>query len=561
MKKSFKLLLLFFVFATTFLSGCSEEIYDDHLHEQKQNITTRRIKSDELFRDKKVVVELNNVKSFLSSENQLSNQRLVNINGYIIETDDVLLTEYAGIKSYTFPIYEINAEKLKNLVIAEKLDGTYVSKIFEYDLTPSEKIDLENDELKTIQNPVNVLRLSNETLSYGCGFETIIVYIPCSQGVHNSSNLNDWYRCEASVQPSIKVIERLVCGDDGGGGGSLFNTTGSNPIDYTPVGGSASLNNSFPNESTNPNDFENGITQPVLTSIDGISEEQLNINLFQINLDSQQQNWVNENNNTYNQMIQYLINTNQGNNIWSVESKDFVEYAINHCINENTPQEEKEEIINVFDLLDDGLINGQSVIDSSDPEITNMADYLSCFNLNQSAILTIYADQPKAGTHNLFSLSKTVGHSFISIKQGTKIKSLGYYPKTGVGSILPNNLSLDPNDFLPTPAVFKNNEEHSFDVSISVQISSSQLTSLVNGTISLAQSNPFYNIASMNCTDLAIILFEGNTTINIPSCESPFSIWDGQTPGTLGEVLRDITLPVSATRNTTGRTAPNNSSN
>ena len=65
----------------------------------------------------------------------------------------------------------------------------------------------------------------------------------------------------------------------------------------------------------------------------------------------------------------------------------------------------------------------------------------------------------------------------------------------------------------------------------------------------------------MNCTDLAIISFEGNTTINIPSCESPFSIWDGQTPGTLGEVLRDITLPVSATRNTTGGIAPNNSSN
>ena len=65
----------------------------------------------------------------------------------------------------------------------------------------------------------------------------------------------------------------------------------------------------------------------------------------------------------------------------------------------------------------------------------------------------------------------------------------------------------------------------------------------------------------MNCTDLGIIVFENATNINIPSCESINNLWDGQTPGTLGQVLRVMSLPTGSTRNSTGGNAPLNKSN
>lgn len=77
----------------------------------------------------------------------------------------------------------------------------------------------------------------------------------------------------------------------------------------------------------------------------------------------------------------------------------------------------------------------------------------------------------------------------------------------------------------------------------------------------LAQNNPEYNLGSFNCTDTAISIFESQTNIDIPSCETPNNLWQGQTPGTLGEVVRNLPLPSGAVKSTTFGTAPSNSSN
>jgi hypothetical protein len=63
----------------------------------------------------------------------------------------------------------------------------------------------------------------------------------------------------------------------------------------------------------------------------------------------------------------------------------------------------------------------------------------------------------------------------------------------------------------------------------------------------------------MNCTDLAIIFFNSESIMNVPNCESP-SPWNGQTPGTLGEIIRDLDVPsgTGGIKNTNGGTAPNN---
>lgn len=189
-----------------------------------------------------------------------------------------------------------------------------------------------------------------------------------------------------------------------------------------------------------------------------------------------------------------------------------------------------------------------------------MTDYLSCFDLTQSATLTIYADQPVTGSHSIFSFAESVGHAFISIKQGTKVKTFGFYPQCSPCSLIPNSATPMPTDFLSVNGVFGNDQNHSYDVSLSTCVNSTQLNNIISGSIAVTQSSPMYNLGFMNCTDLAIIIFGNQTNINIPSCESP-SLWIGQTPGTLGQIIRNLELPLGTTRNITGGSAPSNSSN
>lgn len=319
------------------------------------------------------------------------------------------------------------------------------------------------------------------------------------------------------------VFKVVPCGGSGGGSTS---------------GGGGSSSGSF-SGTTSPN-----IKTPLFTFISSLSPEQ-------------REWWADVQNISIKIPMIAFLNKNSN----SEESEDFVVELINFALANSNSPEAIEEIKNVLDILDDGLINAQPVVVAPDLPITNMADYLNCFDTSQPATITIYADQPKAGTHNLTSSSDGVGHAFISIRQGTKVKTLGFYPQSSSSSAVPNPLTIQPNDFSSTPGVFGNDQQHSYDVSITVPITATQLSNTITGIISVAQNNPSYNLGSMNCTDSAIIIFESNTNINIPSCESPRLYWSGQTPGTLGQVIRTITLPAGATRNTTGGTAPLNSSN
>ena len=45
----------------------------------------------------------------------------------------------------------------------------------------------------------------------------------------------------------------------------------------------------------------------------------------------------------------------------------------------------------------------------------------------------------------------------------------------------------------------------------------------------------------------------------MPSCEAA-GLWKGQTPGTMGEVIRLMPIPAGGSKNLTGGSAPPNSS-
>lgn len=232
--------------------SCEKDLYEESMAEQKQGIISRRISFDELKTNPNVIKELDGVKAKLKS-NTIWSERIISFGDFFIETDDVLLLEYGGLQSYTFPIYFTEEDaQLKNLVIAEKLDGTYTSKVLEYELTDQEKIDLANDELKSISNPIVTTILDS---SVNCTQISYSVIVACSTGQHNATNIGEWNLCIASERPKIKVITELTCN----GGGSGGDGPGSGvPYDY-------------PNSQTNPEEYENGISQPVNPNLNNVN--------------------------------------------------------------------------------------------------------------------------------------------------------------------------------------------------------------------------------------------------------------------------------------------------
>lgn len=217
-----------------------------------------------------------------------------------------------------------------------------------------------------------------------------------------------------------------------------------------------------------------------------------------------------------------------------------------------------DEIFNFFKVNGFSLRNRAFakaiIINEITPEVSpetpiyDIRGYLKCFNLNQSAKVTIHSDQPLANSGTPYTITPfSVGHSFITIKQGNEIMTLGFYPESGTGF------------FLPTKGIMGNDSSHSYDVSISLNVSPAQLSSIIEFSVeyNIGTGNYQYDLDTNNCTDFAIQV--GNIAgLDLPECNSSWPLGGGSSPGQFGQYLRTITLPQGATRNTSGGTAPSN---
>jgi hypothetical protein len=222
---------------------------------------------------------------------------------------------------------------LENIVISEHTDGKYYAKLLKYNLTSQEKIDLANDELKSIQNPIvtemlGEYSLGNQILS-DCGYQSVQVITSCGSGEHHSGNITSWANCRSPILPNLKTITVAIdCNDgSGGGGGGTGDGSGGyygNPF-YPVGGGGGYITPNFPNETTPTEYYENGISEPVLSTENSIDIR--NANLFYQSLTPQQQQWISENQTnqiTYSQIVQYQID-----NQWSSDSNEVAVEMIN----------------------------------------------------------------------------------------------------------------------------------------------------------------------------------------------------------------------------------------
>lgn len=192
------------------------------------------------------------------------------------------------------------------------------------------------------------------------------------------------------------------------------------------------------------------------------------------------------------------------------------------------------------------VVEKDIVLIGPDPEkvIDKINEYLKCFDLNKSAEVIIYVDQPLSNNSKAWS-GTDVGHTFIAIQQGDTRRVFGYWPAT---SIYP------APGYSTDNMVFGNDENHHFDVSLSTPVDANKLFSI----IAYASNAPkVYDLDNYNCTDFAI---EVGKIAGLPLSDS-YGSWPGgagSNPGQLGQDIRNMTLPANSQRQTTEANAASN---
>lgn len=181
------------------------------------------------------------------------------------------------------------------------------------------------------------------------------------------------------------------------------------------------------------------------------------------------------------------------------------------------------------------------IVDSPGRPITNMADYLECFNFTQSATITIFVSQPipnNPATHD----GGVIGHTFVSIQQNGNTSVFGFYPSTD--NIYPLFNETDPS-------AMGNDSNDYYDVSLSVTVSGSSLQQIVNYSINYPNT---YDLDNFNCSDFGINV--GNIAgMNLPDSYGSWPGGGGSNPGTLGQHIRNKALSGNMVRNVNGGNA------
>lgn len=196
-------------------------------------------------------------------------------------------------------------------------------------------------------------------------------------------------------------------------------------------------------------------------------------------------------------------------------------------------------------ILDEDMV----VVDDPDKPIANLSNYLKCLDPSQAAVFTIYVNQPSPNKREAINNALDVGHTFISIQQGNNVVSFGFYPLEGIGYQKSVN------------GIMGDNSNYPFDLSISIPIDASKLNNIINYSVNFSQ-NVTYNLQTNNCSNFGIYVANmAGVPISISEATGNWLLGSGANPGALGQQIRNMELPLTATLNTKEGNSPNNSCN
>ncbi|MBW4362443.1 hypothetical protein [Flavobacterium taihuense] len=153
---------------------------------------------------------------------------------------------------------------------------------------------------------------------------------------------------------------------------------------------------------------------------------------------------------------------------------------------------------------------------------------LKCFNKTSGATLTIYVQQPNENSEDIIG-ANSVGHAFIGIEQNGIVRQLGFYPiQSSNSALVAVGKTYDSE--------IRGNNNYLYHVSISKNINSSELNSIINYIENYPKT---YNVNSYACTDFAINV--GNIGgMSLKSTTVSSFTYSGRSPGKLGQEIRSM---------------------
>ncbi|WP_053002636.1 hypothetical protein [Kordia jejudonensis] len=438
--------------------------------------------------------------------------------------------------SYTFTLIRANnySPELENLVLNIDNDTQELSAtIVKYHYNEEQRTELLNTGHVSTHSEITVTPLDGdfsdlltENNSSPCTINTNTYHITPKDGTFlEGPDSTCSHQGGAAGVCDVYTVTTIWCPPTSSGGGATTTTTSNpsstnDPITTNTNGGTTTTSNT--NDPTN--DYDEIVTSPLLTAQQEISQC-LDLSLVETN-------WLNLRDNEYEALQINTYIKDVGCN--DVEG-DIVHDAITAMIiDENLTFEEY-------------FVQNMVFFKAPAAPIDDINAYLNCFDTSAPAELTIFSDQPVPGERETWTWSRDVGHAYIGITQGNTTRILGFYPN---GDTVPGTPSTN------RPFIYGNDQNYNSDVSITKNISSSQLSNIIT---SITNNTDNYDLNNNNCATFAIRMANMGG-ITLPSTENTWPFGGGNNPADLGEDIRESNI-IGTEINTTTENAPQNNGN
>ncbi|QBJ86785.1 hypothetical protein DDI74_11170 [Chryseobacterium gleum] len=245
MKNKFILRLSLLIIFTFFLHSCRSEDFlkDEKAGDLKYKVSI--LNKEQINREKLLLKELSQVKSKFRYKTNvgIDGKAAQNdiLDGAIIGTNQALLVESNGVKTYTFPVSRTYlSRKTENLIVKENSDHTFSGVLIQYDLTKEQQQKFISGEITDIKSKISIYDIDKLNINTTSRVQTDVVGCYkitwetgwCSAGIHQTGSDNT---CTVGGAPAPMIISiEETCSQTGGGTGG---GTGDGGLGQVGAGG------------------------------------------------------------------------------------------------------------------------------------------------------------------------------------------------------------------------------------------------------------------------------------------------------------------------------------
>ena len=518
---------LFLLLGLVFVISCQEDFINE------ENLSIEPDQSKKLFIDYKTIDQVMKEESALKRSVQKIQQNKKDLTSSVynfsFDENKVQIMQDSTYTQYTFLIKRDNPTDYRV--------ENYICRVFENDsvqqLITSYPVIETQDSLEIDYLSGSIQEIQDDAIDVSKMAETCVpvfteitqqVIVPCtSPDAHQDEGDCDCGDMDSCEPPSTTIVTTtyltLEC-DRMGGGDSGDGYDGPNNNDPNGPSYGGGNNNSDSSDYpilTDPVEPETLLKLPVREYIENLDDEKKDCYENSNGIGSGAGSGLN----SMQDDIDEFLNENTTNGVIDPEAQAFVDAILEDC--------------------SENVIENAYEIDEPDIPILDMEDYLDCFDTNSNATVTIYVQEPSAGSGTVVNFPNGVGHAFIGISQGSNQASYGFYPED----------SAKLGDNSGDTGRFGNDSDTEFTVSISVDVDGDTLESIIDSS---QYTNPTlfppgvpddftglnYDTYDNNCSDFVLsVANDIGLNFNDTYSDYPLDSGGGNNPGALGQAIRE----------------------